>query len=179
MRKLLLLFFVATAGAAHAQVFTSPWFSPPAPFQENFDSITAGTYTGVSIFSFPAAAYATTAGGFLQIGPPITSNPPAFSLANTIIGVNSGVGYKVAFPMKRFGGYFRTNVNSAGTANTNARLIFYDAAGNVIGFASINLGPTWTQFTWQTVPKWSRVEVYGAPFGPGGVEMDSIWVRPS
>jgi len=179
MRKLYVALTLAIAGAAHAQVTTSPWFSPPPVFQEDFDSIGAGSYLGIAIFGFPAAAYAPMAGGWLDIAPPVFPNPPAFSALNTIIGVNSPIAIRVGVPMRRFGGYFRTNVNSAGLANTNAKLVFYDQANNVIGGAAINLGPTWTQFAWQTVPKWHRVEIYGGPFGPGGVELDSIWVRPN
>jgi hypothetical protein len=179
MRKYCFALLLAATGAAQAQVTTSAWFTPPPVFQENFDSILPGSYTNVGVFGFPAVAYRTTAGGWLDVGPPIFPNPPAFSPLNTIIGVNSGVGYKVSLPMRRFGGYFRSNVNSAGVANTSARLLFFDQAGNLIGAVTINLGPVWTQFAWQTVPKWRRVEVYGAPFGIGGVEMDSVWVRPN
>jgi hypothetical protein len=178
MRKYLVATLLALTGAVQAQVFVSPWFTPPPPFQEDFDAIPPGSYASAGLFGFPAGAYTPTAGGWLNIAPPVFPNPPAFSASNTIMGVASGVGIKVGIPMRRFGGYFRTNVNSAGLANTLARLIFFDAQGNVIGVATINLSPVWTQFAWQTFPRWHHVEVYGAPFGPGGVEMDSIWVRP-
>lgn len=178
MRKIAILVVLAAGGAAQAQVTTSPWFSPPLIFQENFDSIGPGSYPFVGVFGVPATAYAPTAGGWLDVAPPVTPNPPAFSVANTMIGVNSAIGIRTLIPMRRFGAYFRTNVNTAGLANTNAKIVFYDQAGNVIGGAGINLSPVWTQFAWQTVPRWHRVEIYGAPFGPGGVEIDSMWIRP-
>lgn len=178
MRKFCIPLVLAAAGAAQAQVSPSAWFTPPPVFQEDFDSITAGSYPNVGVFGFPAMAYSPIAGGWLDVAPPVFPNPPAFSPANTMIGVGTGVGYKVVIPMRRFGGYFRANINTAGVINTNVRFIFFDQAGNIIGGVSANLSPFWTQMAWQTVPKWSRVEIYGAPFGPGGVEMDNVWVRP-
>lgn len=179
MRKCCFLLALAAVGAAQAQVTPSAWFSPPLIFQENFDTIPSGPYLAVGVLGFPAFAYRTTPGGWLSVAPPVGPNPPAFSPANTMMGVNSGVGIQIIAPMRRFGGYFRTNINTAGLANTNAKIVFYSQSGNVIGSVGINLSPVWTQFAWQTNPRWTHVEIYGGPFGPGGVEMDSVWVRPN
>ena len=54
MKKFALLALSIAAVSAQAQVFATGPFATPVAFQEDFDSVAAGTYNALSVFSTPA-----------------------------------------------------------------------------------------------------------------------------
>jgi hypothetical protein len=181
MRKLALLSLFCVTAASQAIVVPIPFFATPPPARERFDTITAGMYAGTPIFSSPVIgfAYALNPPNTLYIGVPF--GPPALTPPHSMQGVMTDVGIRVNPPMRRFGGFFRGSASASGVIVTAAKFVFYNQSGGVIGTQTVPLTSTWTWRGFMALPqKYVRVEIYGnVPGAPGGVEMDSIRVRPN
>lgn len=179
MRKIALLGLLGVSAASHAIVVAAPFFPTAASMRERFDTIPAGSYLATPVFSSPVIgfAYALNPPGTLTIGVP--PGPPAFTVPNTMYGSSTDIGIRVNPPMRRFGGFFRRAVNSAGVVSQVAKFVFYNGS-TVIGTQTVPLTNTWTWRGFRTIPQlWDHVEIYGAiPGFPGGVDVDSIRVRP-
>jgi hypothetical protein len=181
MRKLALLSLLFVSAASQAIVVPIGFFATPPPARERFDTIAAGSYGATPIFSAPVLglAYALNSPNTLSIGVPF--GPPAFTPPHSMQGVMTDVGIRVNPPMRRFGGFFRSSASASGVVVTAAKFVFYNPNGVVIGTQTVNLSPVWTWHGFMALPqKYVRVEIYGnVPGFPGGVEMDSLRVRPN
>jgi len=158
--------------AAHAQVFTTPFFNTPPIFREGFDTTIPNNYNAFPVFGSPA---------FIQkIGPgslTVTPYPGVNTFPNLLFGNNANVRIVSAIPMRRFGGYF--NSGYIGAFASMAKFVFYDAANNVIGSQTVTLTTTLQWVGFLTIPKWRKVEIYGNVAAlPGLVGMDSLRIRP-
>jgi hypothetical protein len=173
MKKLALLAFATVAVAAQAQVTTSPSFTPPAIFQDDFDSIAAGTYNSLSVFGVPATMSRIGTGGSLVVRPWTGLNTPP----HMIYGDNVNAQISVGPPMKRFSGWFHSGIIGVFSPQMSVR--FFDASNSPIGGVTVNLTTTPQFFAWQTTPKWKRVEIYGTiPGFAGAVAIDSLSIQP-
>jgi hypothetical protein len=173
MKKLALLALVAVSVAAQAQVTSAGPFATPAAFQENFDSIAAGTYNSLSVFGTPAVMQRLGTGGSLVVRP----WPGLNTMPHMIYGDNVNARITTAIPMKRFSGWFHSGI--IGLFSPTMTVRFYDMFLNPIGSATVNLTTTPQFFAWKTTPKWRRVEILGGiPGFPGVVAIDSLSIRP-
>ena len=174
MKKYLVpsLFFLVVA--AQAQVtWNGPFTAPPA-FNENFDSIAAGSYAGLPVFGVPAVALQIGTGVGLDVQPQV-GNP---SLPHCMYGNRVDVRIISAIPMRRFGGLFRSGF--IGLFSPTARFVFYDSSNNVIGVQTATMTTAWSWVGSQTIPKWNRVDILGAIPGVAGcIGMDDLVMRPN
>jgi hypothetical protein len=173
MKTYAILALAALSIAAQAQVTPAAFFATPPPLRHNFDANIAGGYTTLALF--------TGIGTATPIGPGtmmVMPDPSNVSFPHVFVGRNADIDISVAFPMRRFGGFF--NSGYFGLFSGFAGFRFYDAANNPIGSAIVPLTTTmqWVGFT--TIPKWKRVEITGViPGFPGIVGMDSLRIRPN
>jgi hypothetical protein len=173
MKKLALLAIAATAVAAQAQVTTSPSFTTFPFWQEDFDSVTAGTYNNLPVFGTPAVMSRIGTGGSLVVRPWPGLNTPPHMIYGDLVNAR----ITTSIPMMRFSGWFHSGIG--GVFSSMMTLRFFDVSGNPIGSVTVPLTTTPQFYAWQTSPKWRRVEIYGnIPLFPGFVGIDSLSIRP-
>ena len=171
MRKLLSLALLATAATAcHAIVFPSAPFPPTST--ENFDSYVAGGYISHPVFGGLGVASRIGVQGALQIGPP----SPFLSGPNGMFGRGVDVNIAINGQRRRFGGGFH-NVAAGIPFATMVKFRFFTASNVLIGTGTAPVTGAWSWIGWVTIPKWSRVEIYGNSPLPGYVAMDNLRMR--
>ena len=168
MRKLLALtIFASIAAASQAIVFPVGPFAPTSV--DTFDTYAAGGFLAHPVFAGLGVAQAIGSGGALVIGPP----SPFLSGPNGMFGRGVDVNIKINGQRRRFGGGFR-NVLAGIVPATTVKFKFYDVTNTLIGTATAPLTAAWTWRGYITVPKWTRVEIYGNAGLPGYVAMDNL-----
>lgn len=164
------------ANAQNCPAFPFPFpFPPSVPFAnnfENFDAMTAGSYT-----SFPAMAGAAWVarigtGGLLHIDGTLL---PALSPPHSMWGRGVDVLWRFSTTKRWFGGFFRAV--AAGFPVTAMTVRFFNGAMPV-GSVVVPISTTsWGWRGWIVPCQFDRVEIYGNGSLPGYVGMDDIRVR--
>lgn len=173
MRKYVLFLLMAVASASQAIVIPIPFFPTAPALIETFDTTAPGAYMAFPVFGGLGGAARIGTAGLLNVGPP----SPFVTAPNGMFGRGVDVNIKINGQMRRFGGFFRST-NFILTPPTIATFKFYDSSNVLIGVGAAPISPAWSWIGFGTIPKWSRVEIFGNGSSPGYVAMDQLRMRP-
>lgn len=174
MRNIKNLLILATLGSA---VGANAVLVPIAPFgtpkTEHFN-LAAGAYAGFPGFAgFGGFSRVPAANALVVTGAPIL---PPLSAPNAMFGRGTNVMIRFQAPQTRFGGHFR--VPNAGIAVNQAKFIFRNAGGAIVGIAVAPVNNlAWQWRGWGSTIPFQSVEIDGNGPIPGYVGMDYLRVN--
>jgi hypothetical protein len=160
----------AVVSANAALIAIGPFASPNL---ESFDALAPGAYGGFAgMAGFAGFSRVPVVNG-LQVGGGAVL--PPLSAPNAMFGRGTNVMIRLQADRRKFGGYFR--VPNAGIAVTQARFIFRNAGGGIVGVAVAPVNAAaWQWRGWDSTIPFRSIEIQGNGVLAGYVGMDLVRV---
>ncbi|MER3412996.1 MAG: hypothetical protein C4340_06725 [Armatimonadota bacterium] len=135
------LALVTAQQALSQQVVPCPPFPAPAFLRQDYNGIAFGAYLSINAFPLGVASRLQPQNALLVFNQPLPLNSPP----NMMYGRGTDVDWQFLFPVRRFGGWFK----SAHPTTTAARFTLYDATNNMLGTFTVPVFQNqWIWYGW-------------------------------